>query len=228
MPQPTVYIINRNRVTSLRRLVKWLLEANTDRVVILDNASDYPPLVDYYEHEMPKEVDLVYVNENLGPHSLYKLGLVEEEKRDYIMTDSDVVPSECCPKDLITKMQEVLARHANRCKCGPSLRTDNIPDTVPWKDRLIRENADFWRTRLDHECFAAAIDTTFALYRYGRWAGPDPAAGIRLDFPYVAEHLPWYVYPLTEEEIYYAKTSLPPPISHIRKFWQIEGVAEVM
>jgi len=226
--QPTVYVVNRNRVTALRRLVNWLLEANASRVVILDNASDYPPLVDYYEHEMPGEVDLIYVNQNLGPHSLYHLGLVEETKEDYILTDSDVVPSDCCPKDLIAKMQEVLARYPQRCKCGPSLRTDNIPDSVPWKQRIIDENKDFWTTRLDHECFSAAIDTTFALYRYGTWSGPDPSACIRLDFPYVAEHTPWYVWPLTEEEIYYAKSSLGPPISHIRKFWQLEGVQEVM
>ena len=41
-------IINRfNRVSSLRRLVKWLLDAGQKNVIIIDNASTYAPLLEY-------------------------------------------------------------------------------------------------------------------------------------------------------------------------------------
>lgn len=179
----------------------------------------------YYEEEIPTGVNVVFLGKNIGPGCVYDYGYAYKGE-DYIISDSDVVPAECCPKDLLEKMVEVLGRHyPKRKKIGPGLRTDNLPDTIPYKARIIKENEGFWTHRLDNDCFGAAIDTTFALYKAGDgWQGPDPNIGIRLDHPYVFEHTPWYVWPLTDEEKYYANRTLPVPISHIREFWRQEGV----
>ena len=63
------------------------------------------------------------------------------------------------------------------------------------------------------DAFFAAIDTTFALYEPG--AGKWDGVHIRLDFPYVVEHMPWYI-PTDEphaERDFYKATAIP-GISH--------------
>jgi hypothetical protein len=219
-----VYIVNRNRVSSTRRVVNWLVAAGVERVTILDNASTYPPLLEWYEQGKPEQVELVHVGRNIGPNCFYELGYWDRYKEDYILTDSDVVPSDCCPQNLIEHMVEVLAQHPQRCKVGPSLRTDNLPSNLPYRERIVRENIGFWQKRIG-DCFEAGIDTTFALYSHrAGYQRPDPAGCLRTDFPYVFEHWPWYIWPLNDEERYYANRTLEPPVSHIRKFWQQEGV----
>jgi hypothetical protein len=38
----------RDRLTPLVALVHWLEEAGRDRVLLIDSASSYPPLLDYF------------------------------------------------------------------------------------------------------------------------------------------------------------------------------------
>jgi len=42
-----VYFNNFNRHDAMRRMIDWLQDAGTKRIVILDNASTYPPLLEY-------------------------------------------------------------------------------------------------------------------------------------------------------------------------------------
>jgi len=219
-----IFIINRNRVSSTRKLVLWLLVAGCTDITIIDNDSTYPQLLAYYESEMPKQVKLIKAG-NIGPSAPMVLGLYEALQRDYVITDSDCVPADICPLDLIAKLHEVMARFPAKNKVGPSLRIDNLPTEIPFRQKILDANKGFWQTRLDYDCWVGAIDSTFALWRWSSgWQGPDPAIGARLDMPYCVEHWPWYVWPITEEERYYAERTLPPPISHLRQFYQESGV----
>lgn len=49
----SIFIVNRNRHEAMVRLVDWLRAGGTRRIVILDNASTYPPLLQYYD-ALPK------------------------------------------------------------------------------------------------------------------------------------------------------------------------------
>ena len=46
---PPIVICSRDRVWCLRRLVDWLERAGHERIVIVDNASTYEPLLDYLD-----------------------------------------------------------------------------------------------------------------------------------------------------------------------------------
>jgi len=208
----------------MRRLIAWLLEAGTEKITIVDNDSTYPPLLSYYKNDLESGVSLIHTGRNAGPMIFWELELQQAQNTPFVLTDSDVVPADCCPKDLIKKLEFVLGEYRTKGKVGPGLRIDNIPDALPFKDRVLRENKCFWQTRLSHECFEAAIDTTFALYRaHSGWVDSSPAASIRMDFPYVVEHTPWYSWPLTEEDEFFGRTSLPHPISNIAGYWKLHG-----
>ena len=198
-------IINcRDRVSPLRQLVDWLQEAGHERVVLLDNASTYGPLLEFYESTW---CEVVRLDENLGAAAPWRSGLVERlaAGRRYVVSDPDVVPDEACPTDAVSRMGEVLDRYPGAVKAGLSLRIDDLPEGYPHRAQVIRWESQFWQRRLEPGLYQAFVDTTFALYREG--VGYRIAPGIRLGPPYQARHAPWYSTHPTPEERYYLERS---------------------
>jgi hypothetical protein len=198
---------NRDRLSSTKVLIEWLLKAGTVKVVILDNASTYGPLLEWYR-DLPEGVT-VEIQANLGPWGFWSTGRHLTQATPYVVTDSDLIPSECCPTDLVDKLLGLLKDNPGCGKVGPGLRLDNIPDL----SRDFITNGDgkgwegegvFWKKKHSSGAFLAPIDTTFAIYNsYSPWIGAG-WQNIRMDMPYVMEHTPWYLEkPFSEEEQYY-------------------------
>jgi hypothetical protein len=213
-----VFINNRNRVSTTKSLVNWLLDADTQRITIIDNNSSYAPLLDYYE-ALPSGVSVMKLKQNLGPTAFWKLGLNKHEHKPFVMTDSDMMPDDLCPKDLIGTLNETLCSRPESIKCGPGLRIDDIPN-VAESERLnglnIEEQKKFWERRYSHNAFFAYVDTTFALYSaHCQWLGQMPR-NLRMDFPYVFRHIPWYTVEssMSEEERYYRSHVISGPIEN--------------
>lgn len=199
-----IIINNFNRLTSLQQLLDALTIRGYTNIYILDNASTYPPLLDYYD-TCPFPV--FRLSENLGFKALWKSPLRKRFCRDYyIYTDSDVVPVKECPNDFIDYFLRELKRHPLARKIGFSLRIDNLPDCYAHKDKVIQLESRYYANFTADKLYRAPIDTTFALYR--------PRVGLsrsrfveayRTPYPYQAEHLPWYndSSNLSAEEQYY-------------------------
>ena len=198
-----VFIINRNRLGALRQLVDWLGAAGTRRVIILDNASDYPPLLAYYA-QLPAGVKTLLLPENHGPYVLWQQGVHKLLDTPYVVTDSDVVPAGFCPQDLVGALLAQLQRHPDARKVGAALRIDNLPDSYGEADTVRKWESQFWEHPVAPGVFAAPVDTTFAIYpAFGEFS--NDAGNLRLGHPYIAEHTPWYVdeAALSTEERYY-------------------------
>ena len=58
-----VFVICFNRLDYLRRLVSWLERSGFQNIILVDNASDYPPLEEYLSAS-PHRVEIM--EENLG------------------------------------------------------------------------------------------------------------------------------------------------------------------
>jgi hypothetical protein len=199
-----VFIVNKNWLTPMKKLIDWLIMNGTKRIVVLDNGSTYPPLLDYYAN-LPAEVSMRPGDPNDWQYRFWNQSIQEEFDTPYVMTDPDVVPADCCPGDLIMRLWGVLQQRRQYGKVGPGLRIDNLPDAHPAKQSIIDSQVAYWKTPIvGGGCFAASIDTTFAIY--DRRSGElDSSHGIRMDFPYVFEHVPWYLWPPTDEMKYYIK-----------------------
>ena len=198
-----VFIVNRNRLHALQRLVQWLLDTGTRRVVILDNASNYAPLLQWYQ-ALPSGANVLQLPDNHGPYVLWQQGVHRVLDTPYVLTDSDVVPASFCPADLIGTLLAQLERFPDAKKVGPALRIDNLPDHYAEVDTVRKWESQFWERPVAPGVFAAPIDTTFALYPPRAEFSNEPC-NLRLGHPYIVEHTPWYVDEAApgEEELHY-------------------------
>jgi len=200
-----VLIINFNRVTLPARLADWVALRGCEPIFI-DNASNYPPLLQYYA-DTPYRVHRLPAN--YGHTVVWDLKLCNYYARGdrYIVTDPDL-DLEGIPNDFLRVMNFGLDEYPQYDKCGFSLEVNDLPDTH--EAHLIRTQYEvkYWRHALDKLFWLADTDTTFALYRAG--VAHYSHSAIRTNRPYTARHVPWYYKDfasLPADEQYYFTTA---------------------
>ncbi|HYK02942.1 MAG TPA: glycosyltransferase family 2 protein [Thermoanaerobaculia bacterium] len=192
-----VIIICHNVLTDLLRLIDWLERTGHERLVLLDNASTYPPLLEYYGRTAH---DVIRLPRNDGQRAPWLSGLAARIGRSspFVVTDPDVLPDPDCPPDAVEHFQTLLLQHPRFDKAGFGLCIDDLPPCYPHRDAVRRWEAAFWRTEISPGVYAAPIDTTFAVYRPRT---PYKTTGsLRTAAPYLARHLPWYRDPRQPDE----------------------------
>jgi len=207
-----VFIISYNRISYLKSIVTWLESYGLNNIIIVDNNSTYPPLLEYLR-TTPHRVERI--SENLGHLVVWKCGHFDDilRKNYYIITDPDILPDENCPHDAVLRCYNMLQKYPNITKSGFSLKIDDLPAHSPFRNAVIETEKKYWtKPTPDGEGYFAPIDTTFALYRPGIF--PDDEAwfeGVRLAPPYIARHAPWYENPtaIDDEILSYQRNAKP-------------------
>ena len=209
-----IIIISFNQLFYLKQLIDFLKDQKCNNIVIVDNNSNYPPLLEYL-WEIEKEVTVIRMKKNYG-HNVFthRQDLFEDYLEGYyVITDPDIVPDSNCPHDFMRYFKKLLDSNPSVRKVGFSLRTDNIPNTNPEKSFIQKRQQVYGElARRDRKKnFYADIDTTFAMYRPKIFDFlPVPyLSGIRTKPPYSASHGGWHIDPqnLTEEQLNYLNTS---------------------
>ena len=209
-----VVINNYNRLDSLRIQVEWLQSLNAPVwIVILDNASSFPPLLEYYAKLDPDKAHVIRLGYNSGFEGLQDAARCLRRCPYFVITDPDLIPYPDTPKDILDRMRAALRALPEVHMVGASLEIDDIPPFYPLRDKVQKWEARFWpplAKRIGDWGFDAWVDTTFAMYRQGGDVLQiEPA--MRLDRPYVLKHVDWYTHPahLTDEQKHYAARSQP-------------------
>lgn len=205
-----VIIINFNQLYYLRQLIDFLLERQFQHIVIVDNNSDYPPLMQYYL-EMKNRISVEYMENNYGHMVFFReKSLQQKYGRGYFfLTDADILPNPMLPTDFAQKMLKHLDHYFKGItKVGFALDISDIPDHYPLKNKVLEWEGQFWKMEVEPQIYKSSVDTTFALYKPGY---PDNfndntfLQGIRLAGNFTAKHGGWYVNPenFTEENLYF-------------------------
>lgn len=204
-----IIINNFNRLTTLKNLVEDLQKRGYKNIIILDNNSTFPKLLDYYDVLKEEgKIKLYLLKKNYGSKSLWKSGVFYKYMfSKFCYTDSDLFIHNDCPNNFIEHFESLLYKYKNCYKIGFSLLIDNLPDYYNEKQNVIKWESQFYKNEIEKGVFIAPIDTTFALYRpfsrRGRRDGSDFM--IRVGMPFSCYHMPWYVNSAQpdEEETYY-------------------------
>jgi len=223
-PAKIPIIINSfNQLTYLRTMVTQLQRLGCEDIVVLDQASTHPPLLEYLA-SIETSVAVVRLSENNGPHWLFTSGFVSALPQWFVYTDPDILFPKSMPRSFLSDMLKVCKRN-NAAKVGLALDISQ-PEKIkraelPLGGRIysIPEwERQFWQTRvpmLGLEVYRAPVDTTFALYNRlrfdpeikkirttGVYHSMDMANSYRLAGRYTSVHLPWMLDdPIPEPEL---------------------------
>lgn len=197
-----IIINNRNRLLFLEQLIASLEKRGYLNIHIIDNNSDFPPLVEFYKNCKHK---VYLLGKNVGHLSLWKTDLHKKFINDYyVYTDSDVVLIDECPEDFMQLFINEMEKNIWVQKIGFSLKLDDLPDFYNKKQEVLNWEKQFYERKRGDLFYKANVDTTFALYRPGMKANKGHLM-YRSAYPYQARHMPWYVDSenLSYEENYY-------------------------
>lgn len=202
-----VYIISFNRLSYLESLVDWLEKAGCANIHIVDNASTYPPLLEYL-NKTPHTVHRM--EKNYGHTVLFDAPEFKDiiDNQYFVLSDPDIQPVEECPADFMRFLSGVLERYPNITKAGFGLKLDDLSDHYALKETVIKWESAFYEKAINGTVpalYKAPIDTTFALYRPRKEWKKGFSEAVRTGFPYQARHLPWYknLRELSEEDKFY-------------------------
>lgn len=185
-----LFIVNFNRLAYVQQMLTTVTTNRRLRPIILDNASSYPPLLEWY-NAVQDSVEIIRLEDNKGPRSFWFYRLHKEQDGFYAVTDPDLDLSKT-PPDFVDVLIDGLHRYPEIIKCGLSLEINDLPDTTIAK-KAKRHESRFWIRRRDERFWDAKIATTFAVYRGPSRPHNNYGPALRSDRPYTARHLPWYI-----------------------------------
>lgn len=195
------FVIMFNRLTWPKALCERLSDEGMD-VILIDNGSVYPPLLEWYK-KCPYKIH--HLPDHYGHRSLWQSKIIDQYKDEYyLVTDHDLDISSV-PKDFVDVLMDGFQYDV--VKSGLSLKIDDLPDNAyAWE--VYNWEKKFWQTEKRGMFYFSDIDTTIAVYKRDRVPMDDSDKffrAVRADKPYEARHLPWYNTPenLTEEEKFY-------------------------
>jgi hypothetical protein len=210
------FIIMFNRLTWPRKMAEFLSDTGCE-VILVDNASTYPPLLEWYD-SCPYKV--YRLQENYGHLVLWGSGIINNYKdRHYIVTDPDLDLSGV-PHDYVDFLMKGFL-HEEVVKVGLSLRVNDLP-VNEFTRRIVEHEERHWRALQEDGFYAASVDTTFAIYDRERMLGQQVYWSLRSPEPYMARHLPWYLGlgQIPFEELYYM-TKATEVSTFLRMFWEM-------
>ena len=218
--QIPVFIPCFNNPTYVQNMVGQLTALHFRNIVVVDGASNYPPMRDYL-WSLKDKVTVVSLDENKGPRNIFL------DEKNYLLlpqyfcvTDPDLAFNEHLPADFLTELVALTERHAIG-KAGFAL--DISEPSQLWQDnfeigskefKIWEWEEQFWQQPVEllggtDQVYRAFIDTTFAVYNKKYFQPENFLDALRVAGRYTCRHLPWY--PATkipeEEEAFYRQTA---------------------
>lgn len=187
-----VVIIGYNQLTFIKNMVEQV-EKFTKDIIIVDNQSSYPPLLDYYKNEFKYTV--LRKNYNYG-YVVYNQKFVQDLVGDvYIITDPDLKFNPKLPDNFLNDFMDI-SNHfeANRVGFALLIDADDIREDITCYGQSIHDwEKRFWLNKVAYsknpnlELYQAPLDTTFCLVNR-RFKNEH----IRVAGDYTCMHIPWH------------------------------------
>jgi len=201
-----------NRPTYLKLLVDQF-NALDITPIILDNCSNSLELLEYYKAHTNKKFLLIKFDKNYNHNVIFSNEIYLNLPNYFAYTDCDIKLNLNLPKNFLEILCN-LTKHFTSFKAGFALEINNIKlkNKLNFNEFTIKkwENI-FWTKPLKHESlevYAAAIDTTFAVYnkRNDKYCGgKGKENSVRVAGNFTAIHYPWIEkdpMPKSEEDFY--------------------------
>ncbi len=190
-----IVVIAWNNLTFVKNFINQIQHL-TDKIIIMDNASTYPPMFEYYD-SLEKLDSIKYeirrLSENYGHNVCYTL--IDTLPDIFCMSDPDLQLNLKSPFNLIEHLYYI----SNTYQCGKVGLALDISDHelfIPGKlhDVVYSIESGYYVHKIlsnDYEIYYAPIDTTFCLINK-KYNIDLNQQNIRIADVFTAKHLPWY------------------------------------
>lgn len=238
----TIFIMNWNWLTYLRNQAEFFTSCGHE-VIIVDNCSTYPALLEWYKTCPYKVISTEGVTLNTYNRFVWEMDLHNLHTTDnyYAVTDSDLGVDQI-PKDFAEVLIGDIERSPGVIKSGFSLEIEDLPNNS-YADRYRQSETKNFLSQDSHGFYDIPVDTTFAVYSKERctnldrlWRSaecevPDSFLDNRYFYrshrsprPYTAQHLPWYmdINNLTEEQLYHIDVAKHGSVLHFKDVFRKE------
>jgi hypothetical protein len=199
-----VIINNRNLFTWVVEMVnKIKTYEGVGEIIIIDNGSDYPPLLEWYD----TNPCTIHRAENIGHAAPWQVLGDVITNNDYVITDADMGLLDT-PTDTLLYLKDNMDS-LGLDKIGLGLNWGIVKEDSLYYNHIQSYEKNRWDSAHTNNIYTdIAIDTTFALYKKGT---PYFVGGASTTYPYVARHYPWEfnqeTYENNEEFKYYIKNA---------------------
>jgi hypothetical protein len=181
-----IIINNYNLLTWPRNMINTMKTwDDVGDIIIVDNASDYKPLLDWYE---TNPCTVIRLKSNIGHKAPWDSGVVDSLKSNfYAVTDPDLDLSNTS-KRILKKCVSALNKFSGSGKAGLRLEYNDVPKSSPYYNHVqsYEKIRQIKTRRIDNILLDVGIDTTFAVYNTQKYF----IGGITLTDS--ARHIPWY------------------------------------
>jgi glycosyltransferase involved in cell wall biosynthesis len=199
-----VYIPVFNNPTYLRNMVPQLQRLAVFKIIVVDNASTYPPMLRALR-ELPVSIKVVRLKENKGPRFIVdNTEFYSALPQHFCLTDPDLEFNSKMPPDFMLRLL-ALTHKFGVGKVGLAI---DISEPATLRDIIVAERdgkkykvweweAKYWQDRIGETdagdpVYRADTDTTFAVYNKQYFRRANFFSAIRVAGRYVCRHLPWY------------------------------------
>ncbi|APC06814.1 hypothetical protein AOC10_09820 [Polynucleobacter asymbioticus] len=198
----TVVLINRNLHTWPASMIKRIEAYDSlHEIIVIDHQSSSQDTLNMYSTLKHR----VIYEKNLGHTSPWVENINQQIKTNfYVVSDPDLDLSRV-PNDCLDILKSTLCNFPELEKIGLGLDVESVPIESPYYSHVNSYEKSLWELPLLEGIFRLApVDTTFAIY-HKRVMNHYKVCGARLNFPYVANHIPWTLKGYDEEFAYYLK-----------------------
>jgi hypothetical protein len=200
----TPVVINSfNQHFYLQNIVAKFLEAGFLNLLIFDNGSTYPPLVNYLNNiKDDVRVMPVYYNANMGPHHFFisKIYASVFGPCPFLYTDPDLTWT-ALADDFVSRLLDLTHKH-QIFKAGPALTlphphelkeaSPKIKDAGQMLD-VIEFESRYWQLEVEPGIYNSPIDTTLHLFNPAYYNDTSIITGLRVaGAGYEVKHSPWF------------------------------------
>ena len=218
MPQLKIpiYIPVFNNPTYTKYFVEQLQEIQCNDIYIVDNKSDYPPMISLLK-ELEQKFNVVRLDRNEGPHFILRNQNFYKSLPDiFCLSDPDMELSRNLPKEFLADLLQI----SNQYKMGKVGFALEVPAEEELKDIELNMEGKIWnmrewesqwwensigKTLRGDDLYMTTLDTQFALYNKNYFDPNDRYRCIRVAGRFTAKHLGLYkktIVPDAEQEFY--------------------------
>jgi len=204
-----------NNPTYLRNTIRQLHDLSFRNIIVVDNASTYPPMKEYLA-SLKDGVAVVNRTENLGPHLFLDDKIYGSLPQYFVITDPDLEFNPRLPSNFLEELIRLTEKHEVG-KAGFALGLADRDqmhqqdfDLPMGKYKIWEWESLFWLPQVDEldggdPVYRAVVDTTFAVYNKNYFRTENHVNALRVAGRYSCRHLPWYrtsIVPPAEYEAY--------------------------